>query len=52
MWTLATIVLILFCCWLMFEAWRAPRYQEDENGNYKQTQPTKKLSDIFKKIKK
>lgn len=52
MWTIATILLIAFAVWLMFEAWRAPQYQHDENGNFKQVTAGKKLSDIFKKCKK
>jgi ABC-type nickel/cobalt efflux system permease component RcnA len=51
MWTIATILLIAFGVWLMFEAWRAPKYRQDEKGNFKQTEPMKKLSDIFKKNK-
>jgi len=52
MWTVATILLILLAVWLMFEAWRAPHYIQDENGNYKRIGETKKFSDILKKLKK
>jgi len=48
MWTLATILLIVLSVWIMFEAWRAPRYIQDENGNYKRIEEPKKLSDFFK----
>lgn len=49
--TIATIFLWALLVWLLFEAWRAPHFQQDAEGNWHQIRPTKKLKDLFKRKK-
>jgi hypothetical protein len=49
---IASAALILFMLWLLYEAWRAPMYRENEDGSYTQLTAPKKLSDLFKSFKK
>lgn len=50
--TIASIALILFMLWILYEAWRAPMYRENEDGTFTPLAPPKKLSDLFKSFKK
>jgi threonine/homoserine/homoserine lactone efflux protein len=42
------IVIVVFMCWLCFEAWRAPLMRENEDGSWTTIKPQRKL---FKKRK-
>jgi hypothetical protein len=46
------IVLLILWVWIVYEIWRAPIVKEDSNGKWIELEPTKKFSDLFKKIKK
>jgi hypothetical protein len=46
------VILLILWAWIVFEFWRAPTYKEEGDGKYKLIQPTKKLSNLFKKRKK
>lgn len=52
MYNIATIALFLFLLWLVYEAWRAPLYKQNEDGSYTQLTAPKKFSDLFKSFKK
>ena len=45
------LVSLLFWIWIFYEAWRAPMMRENEDGSWTTIQPTKKISDLFKKKK-
>jgi hypothetical protein len=47
--TFLTIVLVILCIYLMYEAWRAPLYKENLDGSWTEVTPPKKLSDLFKR---
>lgn len=49
--TIIAILFISFLVWLLFEAWRAPGYRQDIDGNYHQVTPSKKFKDLFKRKK-
>jgi len=49
------IIGIFFLCtfvWMAFEVWRAPTYDDKSNGKFTEIEPTKKLSNLFKRRKK
>jgi hypothetical protein len=46
------IVFLFVSVWIAFEIWRAPTYKEESNGKFTEIESTKKLSNLFKKIKK
>ena len=48
---IASIALLLFLIWLVYEAWRAPMYKQNSDGSYTQLTAPKKLSDLFKRKK-
>ena len=48
---IASIALLLFLIWLVYEAWRAPMCRQNDDGSYTQLTPPKKLSDLFKSKK-
>ena len=50
--TIASLALLLLLVWLVYEAWRAPMYRQNEDGSYTQLTTPKKFSDLFKSFKK
>ena len=48
---IASVVLLLFLIWLVYEAWKAPMYKQNSDGSYTQLTAPKKLSDLFKRKK-
>jgi len=45
------LIIIAVFGWMAYEIWRAPLMEETEDGRLITKQPTKKLSDLFKKKK-
>ena len=45
------VVFGLFWVWVIYEGWRAPTLEEQQDGTFKTIKPEKKLSDLFKKRK-
>lgn len=48
---LILVIAILFWIWVLFEAWRAPLFRENENGSFTALSEPKNLKDLWLKIK-
>jgi hypothetical protein len=42
------ICTLLFAAWMVFEIWRAPLMQENEDGSWTELEPPKTLKSLFK----
>jgi hypothetical protein len=46
------IIFLIMCSWIVYEIWRAPLIRKSSDGTWIEVEPTKKLSNLFKKRKK
>ena len=44
------LIIILILAWVIYEFWRAPLLEETEGGGHRVIRPTKKLSDLWRKL--
>lgn len=45
------LILLITSIWMVYEIWRAPLMEETDDGRLITKRPTRKLSDLWRKLK-